>query len=57
MATDSKGIIQETKNFLSIFAFITKSTFNFQHFEKKDEPHSLYLSKITDYQIGAFENV
>ena len=29
------------------FAFL-KSTSNFEHFPKKEEPHSSFISKITD---------
>ena len=30
-----------------LFAFL-KSTLNFEHFPKKEQPHSLFISEITD---------
>ena len=34
-----------------------KSTFNFEHFQKKDEPRSLCLSDITDGEKRGYVNV
>ena len=34
--------------FSAFFAEVLKSKFNFEHFEKKDDPHSFCISEITD---------
>ena len=39
------------------FTAILKATFNFKHFENKDESESLCLSRITGSEIGADVNV
>ena len=39
---------QESKTFSLFFAAFSKSTLNFKYFEKKDDPHSFWISKITD---------
>ena len=39
---------QESKTFSPFFAAFSKSTLNFEHFEKKDDPHSFCISEITD---------
>ena len=39
---------QKQKKFSSFFAEVLKSKFNFEHFEKKDDPHSFCISEITD---------
>ena len=36
------------KFFLKFFAAFLKPSLNFDHFEKRDEPHSFSLSEITD---------
>ena len=33
-----------------LFAAYLKSTSNFEHFEKKDDPHRLFIFEIADYQ-------
>ena len=38
------------KTFSVFFAAFLKSTLNFQRFEKKDRPHSLCISKVTDQE-------
>ena len=35
----------------SLSAFL-KSTYDFGHFEKRDDPHSLCISEIIDWQIS-----
>ena len=35
-----------------IFAFF-ESAFNFEHFQKKHDPHSLCISEITDHERRA----
>ena len=39
------------------FTAFLKSTFNFEHFETKDEPHSLCTSEILDRERPAYVNV
>ena len=38
---------QKQKAFYEFFLAFTKSALNFKDFQKKDDPHSLFLSKIT----------
>ena len=44
---------QKLKVFSQVFSAFLKSTFNFKHFEKKDESHRLCLSRIIDCEIVA----
>ena len=39
---------QKQKTFSQFFSSFLKSTLNFQHFRKKDDIHSRYISEITD---------
>ena len=39
---------QKQKKFSWFFAEFLKSKFNFEHFEKKDDPHTFCISDITD---------
>ena len=36
------------KAFSIFFIAFSKSTLNFEHFQKKDDPRSLFISEITD---------
>ena len=38
---------QKKQTFSEFFLAFSKSTLNFEHFEKKDDPHSSFLSEIT----------
>ena len=38
------------------FTALLKSTFHFEHFEKKDELHSLCISEIIDTKNRAYVN-
>ena len=38
---------QKQKTFSEFFAAFLKSTINFKHFEKKDDPHRFCISEIT----------
>ena len=38
------------------FAFL-KSTLNFEHFPKKEQPHSCFISEITDAEKSVLINV
>ena len=39
---------KKQKNFPEFVASVLTYTANFEHFEKKDDPHSLCISEITD---------
>ena len=41
-------ILSQKKIFSAFFALFFKSRLNFEHFEKKDDPHSFCISEITD---------
>ena len=43
---------QKQKTFSQLFAQFSKSTLNFEHFQKKDHPHSRIISQITVSQKG-----
>ena len=43
---------QKQKTFSQFFSAFLKSTLNFQHFQKKDHPHSGIISKITVSEKG-----
>ena len=40
--------MQETKTFSQVFSAFLKTSLNFEHFQKEDDPHTLYTFKITD---------
>ena len=39
---------EKHKPFSPFFLAFSKSTLNFEHFQKKDDPRSLFISEITD---------
>ena len=39
---------QKPKAFSQFFSSFLKSTLNFEHFPKKEKPHSSFISEITD---------
>ena len=43
---------QKEKTFSRIFSSFLKSTLNFEHFQKKDDPHSRCVSEITVSEKG-----
>ena len=44
-------IYLKNKNIFSqFFSPFLESAFNFEHFQKKDDPHSLCISEITDHE-------
>ena len=43
---------QKRKTFSQFFSSFLKSTLNFEHFQKKDYPHSRIISKITVSEKG-----
>ena len=51
-ASNSNAIIWKTKNIFSFF----ESTLSFEHFEKKNEPHSSSISEVIDSERRAYLN-
>ena len=45
-------ILLKRKTFSTFFSAFLKSTLNFEHFQKKDDPHSLIISQITVCEKG-----
>ena len=45
-------LYQKQKAFSQFFAAFLKSTLNFEHFQKKDDPHSRCISQITVSEKG-----
>ena len=43
---------QKRKTFSQFFSTFSKSTLNFEHFQKKDHPHSRIISQITVSEKG-----
>ena len=43
---------QKRKTFSQFFSTFSKSTLNFEHFQKKDHPHSRTISQITVSEKG-----
>ena len=41
---------KKQKTFSEVFSAFLKSRLNFEHFRKKDDPHSLCISEIADCQ-------
>ena len=41
---------QKQNNFSDIFSPFFESALNFEHFQKKDDPHSFCISEITDHE-------
>ena len=48
---------KKLKIVFQLFTAFLKSTFNFEQYEKKDESHSLCISKIIDGERLAYVNV
>ena len=45
-ATSWNAIFEKITDFSEFFTAFLKSTFNFEYFEKKDEPESVCISEI-----------
>ena len=41
---------QKENYFSEFFCPFFESALNFEHFQKKDDPHSLFISEITDHE-------
>ena len=50
MQTIQMLLSQKQKIFYEFFSPFFQSALNFQHFQKKDDPHSLCISEITDHE-------
>ena len=50
---NSDAFISKTKQFLFIFLCVFRICIKFRTFSKKDEPHSLCISEITDQERRA----
>ena len=45
-------LLSEKQNIFSkFFSAFFESALNFEHFKKKDDPHSLCISEITNHEI------
>ena len=43
--------LKKPKIFSELFCASFEFVLNFEHFQKKDDPHSLCISEITDHEI------
>ena len=50
-------ISTQPKPFPQFFFVLLKSISNFEYFEKKEDSHSLSISRIIDYERGCYLNV
>ena len=48
---------EKRKTFSEFFSAFLKSTLNFEHFQKKDDPHSRCISQITVSEKGDEINI
>ena len=44
---------QKQNIFSGFFSLFFEYAFNFEHFQKKDDPHSLCISEIIDHEVRA----
>ena len=49
-------LYQKQKILPQLFSSFLKSSLNFEHFQKTDDPHSIYMSEITDSQEHDYIN-
>ena len=47
-------LYRKQKTFSDFFSAFLKSSLNFEHFQKKDDPHSWCISEITDSEKAGF---
>ena len=50
MQTNQMHLSQKQKVFSELFCAFFEFVLNFEHFQKKDDPHSLCISEITDHE-------
>ena len=43
-------LYEKRKTFSQFLAAFLKSTLNFEHFQKKDDPHRLCIFELTDFE-------
>ena len=53
MLTIQMYLSQKQNIFSEFFLAFFESAWNFEHFNKKDDPHSLCISEITDHERRA----
>ena len=53
MQTIQMHLFQKEKIFSPFFLAFSESPLNFEHFQKRDDPHSLCISEITDHERRA----
>ena len=53
MQTIQMHLSQKQKIFSWFFSAFLESALTFEHFQKKDDPHSLCISEITDHERRA----
>ena len=53
METTQMHLSQKQNNFSQFFSAFFESALNFEHFQKKDDPHNLCISEITDHERRA----
>ena len=53
MQTIQMLLSQKQNIFSEFFLAFLESAFNFEHFQKKDDPHSLCISEIIDHEVRA----
>ena len=53
MQTIQMDLSQKQNIFSESFSWFFKYALNFDHFQKKDDPHSLCISEITDHERRA----
>ena len=53
MQTIQMCLFQKQKIFSQFFSAFFESALNFEHFQKRDDPHSLCISEITDHERRA----
>ena len=51
MQTIQMRLSQKEINFYEFFSPFFQSALNFEHFQKKDDPHSLCICEFTDHEI------
>ena len=50
MQTFQMHLSRKQRNFSEFFFPFCESALNIEHFKKKDDPHSLFISEITDHE-------
>ena len=56
-ANNSDAFVSKAKDFFWIVLCVFRICIKFRTFSKKDDPHSLFISEITDHERRAYINV